>query len=343
MVQNKDRKNILIIKPGAIGDLIQLTPVIRALAGKYPGAHISLVVGSQATATLFQYNPHVSETIIYDKRGAHRSCPSLLKLWRRLRAGKYDLVLNFQRSNLKLWCLSTAAYPCRVLVYHKAKKRVVHVVDNYLETIAPLGIVGQDRSLELYAGSDDEQFAKDLFNDNGLIGKIVIALNPGASHSVNRWSPEQFAVLADSLAERLAAAIIIIGGSEDITLAERIASTTASKPLVLAGKVTLLQLASILKQCDILVSGDTGPLHLATAVGTRVAALFGAADPARTGPVGAGHRVIQAKGVACVPCRSRTCTGSQHLACMEKISVKDVTDVVLEMVAMECTSTKGNR
>ena len=343
MVQNKEKKNILIIKPGAIGDLIHLTPVIRALAVRYPGAHISLVVGSRATATLFQYNPHVSETIIYDKRGEHRSCRSLLKLWRRLRAGHYDLVLHFQRSNLKAWFLSTAAYPCRVLVYHKAKKRVVHVVDNYLETIAPLNIAGQDRSPELYAGDDDEQFAKDLFNHNGFIGKIVIALNPGASHSVNRWSPEQFAALADALAERLAAAIIIVGGTEDVTLAERIASATASKPLVLAGKVTLLQLASILKRCNILVSGDTGPLHLATAVGTRVAALFGAADPARTGPVGAGHRVIQAKGVACVPCRSRTCAGSQHLACMGKISVKDVTDVVLEMVATEGAPESSKR
>ena len=332
------RKNILIIKPGAIGDLLQLTPVIRALSGRYPGVRISLLVGSQVTATLFRHNPCVSETMIFDRRREHRSFSELLKLWNRLRMGKYDLVLNFQRSSLKAWFLATAAFPCRVLVYRKARKRIVHVVDNYLETIAPLDIRGQDRSLELFTGREDEQYAEDIFSGNGLSGKIVIALNPGASHPVNRWDARQFAALGDELTKRLDARVLIIGGSDDITLASHIAASMATKPLVLAGKVTLLQVGAVLRKCDLLVSGDTGPLHLATAVGTRVVALFGAADPARTGPVGTGHRIIQARGVECAPCRSRACKASQHLACMKNILVKDVADAVVEMVAERFTA-----
>jgi ADP-heptose:LPS heptosyltransferase len=325
-------QNILIIKPGAIGDLIQLTPVIQALGAGYPGARITLLTGSRETATLFRYNPHVAETMVYDKRGEHRSLSSFLKLWRKIQKGRFDLVLQFQRSNLKTWFLALAAFPCRVLVYHKARSRTVHVVDNYLETLAPLGISRKNRDLELYTGRDDEQFAEDFFSGNGFHEKLVVALNPGASHPVNRWGPDRFAELADSLAERLGAVVLIIGGKEDIPLADRVAAKAASKPLVLAGKVTLLQLGAILKRCGILVSGDTGPLHLATAVGTRVVALFGAADPARTGPVGTGHRVIQAPGVQCVPCGSRACSGRQYLECMDKIPVAMVADAVTELV-----------
>src|SRR6185369_16205134 len=127
------KKNILIIKPGAIGDLLQLTPAIRALASAYPGARITLLVGTQATATLFLHHPLVSDTIIFDRRGEHRTILSLLRLWQQIRQGKYSLVVHFQRSNLKTWLLASAALPCRVLVYHKTRGRSVHVVDDYLE------------------------------------------------------------------------------------------------------------------------------------------------------------------------------------------------------------------
>ncbi len=324
--------NILLIKPGAIGDLLQLTPVIRALATRYPGARISLLVGTRETATLFQHNPHVSEVVVFDRRGEHRTFSSFLKLWSHLLRKKYDLVIHFQRSNLKAWFLASASMPCRVLVYHKANDPNIHVVENYFETIAPLGIAAADRSLELYTGEDDQRFADKLFSDLRPVSGPVIALNPGASHHVNRWKAERFTALADALAERMSATIIIIGGKEDEDLARSIASAAVSKPFVMAGSATLLQLGAVLKRCDLLISGDTGPLHLATAVKTRVVALFGAADPARTGPVGPGHRVIQAKDARCVPCRSRVCSNKVYLDCMEKITVQDVLDVVLDML-----------
>lgn len=324
--------NILIIKPGAIGDLLQLTPVIRALRAAYPDAGISLVVGTPATAELFRHNPQRVEPIVFDRKGEHRSFRSLLRLWQRLRRDQYDLVINFQRSTIKTWLLATAAFPCRVLVYHKVRNRTVHVVANYLETIAPLGITTEDFRLTFDPGADARAFAETVLPAHGPRDKPPVALNPGASHPVNRWGTARFAELADLLAERLSVRVVIVGGKDDVSLAEEIAAQARSKPLVMAGKATLLQLGALLEQCAVLVSGDTGPLHLATAVGTRVVALFGAADPARTGPVGSGHRVLQAEDVACVPCRSRTCANSVYRECMEKISVQQVFDAVAEIV-----------
>jgi heptosyltransferase II len=324
--------NILIIKPGAIGDLLQLTPVLRALKSRYPQACISLLVGSPVSAELFTYNAHVRETIVFDKAGAHRSFRALLQLWRLLRRNKYDLIINFQRSNLKTWFLASAAFPCRLLVYHKARTRTVHALVNYLETVAPLGIKATKMRLDLALSARERAFAKEVIFSLDSPTTPLIALNPGASHNVNRWATARFAALSDMLTQKLAARVILIGGKEDMPLAEEIVAKTGSKPLNMAGKTSLLQLGALLEQCDILVSGDTGPMHIATAVGTRVVALFGAADPERTGPVGSGHRIIQATDVSCIPCGSRTCNNRAYLECMEKIPVSLVFETIRDML-----------
>jgi heptosyltransferase II len=324
--------NILIIKPGAIGDLLQMTPVIRALKEKYAAAAVSLLVGSAQTAGLFKHHADVHETIVYDKKGEQRSLGALMQLWRRLRRNDYDLVINFQRSNMKTWLLASAAFPCRLLVYHKAKNRPVHAVVNYLETLAPLGIHTADLHLELTTGDEDRVFARTVVSAAKTGNRPLIALNPGASHPVNRWSSGQFASLADMLAQRIDAQVIIVGGPDDVMLAREISSLAHTAPVFMAGKAGLLQLGALLAECDVLVSGDTGPMHLATAVGTPVVALFGAADPVRTGPVGDGHVVLQAEEVTCVPCRSRVCTNPRRMECMERISADRVFDAVAILV-----------
>jgi len=325
-------QNILIIKPGAVGDLLQMTPVIRALKAYSPEAKLSMLVGSEITAALFKNDLRIFETVIFEQGGRHSSLSSRFALWRHLRSKRYDLVLNFQRSNLKTWFLASAALPCRVLVYHKAKNRVVHAVVNYLETLMPLGIIPTDLDLELFLDDQSRTYAQDFFSSQGLDGRTVIALNPGATHAVNRWPTSCFAELADLISDELQACPLIIGGPDDVVLADEIVALSRTKPISLAGRTSLLQLGAVLEKCRLLVSGDTGPLHLATAAGTNVIGLFGAADPMRTGPVGKGHRVIQASGVACVPCGSRRCSNQKYLGCMEMITVKEVADVAAAML-----------
>ncbi len=330
--------SILIIKPGAIGDLLQITPVIRGLKREYPAARITLLVGSQMTAELFRHNPHLTETIVFDRKGEHRSLVGFLSLWRRVRGVRYDLVLNFQRSNIKNWILVSAALPCRLLIYHKSRKTGIHAVADHLKTLAPLGLSTDDLRLEFFPSPQSETFAETFFRERGLSAKRVVALNPGASHPVNRWDPRQFAALADRLSEDAGIEVMVVGGKEDIPLSDTIAAFSRSSLTLLTGKTTLAELGSILKRCDLLVSGDTGPMHLATAVGTRVVSLFGAADPERTGPVGRGDRVLQAASVSCVPCRSRKCGNPHYLECMEKITVDEVYQAVIESVGKSNTS-----
>jgi lipopolysaccharide heptosyltransferase II len=326
------RLNILIIKPGAVGDLLQMTPVVRALKQYSPSAKITMLVGTGAAAALFQNNPHVFETLVSDRSGDQQSLRAMLNLWRELRGKHYDLVLNFQRSNLRAWFLASAALPSPVLVYHRARNRTVHAVVNYLETLAPLGISAAVQELELFLDDGSRTYARELFSSLGPGNMPLIALNPGATHGVNRWPAVRFAELADMLLDNRLGKTVIVGGPDDVPLAEEIRALSRTKPLSIAGRTSLLQLGAVLEKCSVLVSGDTGPLHMATAVGTKVVALFGAADPTRTGPVGSGHRIIHAAGVACVPCRSRTCSNSAYLECMQKITAKEVVDAVAGML-----------
>ena len=334
MVEMPGYSRILLIKPGALGDLLQITPVARALAGKFPKAEISIVVGNSPSADLFRHNPYIHDTIVFDRRGEHGSWSPFVKLWNRIRHGRYDLVIHFQRSNLKAWLLALAALPCRILVYHKARDRTVHAVVNHLETLDPLGISPSevDPRLEFDPGPEGKRFAAELLWHTGRPGTRVVALNPGASHPVNRWNTDNFAALARRLVLELQAEVILIGGGVEIDLSRMIAEQCGVKMLDLTGKTDVLGLGGVLQECSVLVSGDTGPMHMATAVGTPVVALFGAADPARTGPVGPGHRVIQAQGVACVPCRSRTCNNRNYLGCMEAITVDEVLQAVRELL-----------
>ncbi len=326
--------NILLIKPGAIGDLLQLSPVARALRKKIAQAHITLLVGNEASIDLFRHNPSVDEILVYDKRKAHRSWRTFLNLWQEMRRRRFALVVNFQRSNPKTWLLATAAFPARVLVYHKARRRTVHAVENHLEAVAPLGIDPReaDHRLELFLGDEEERWADSLTAGEGLVGRPLVALNLGASHPVNRWPVGYFAALAERLHTELGCGVLLVGGPQDRELADAVKTNIATPLVDLVGRTTLLQLGAVLSRCAVVVSGDTGPMHLATAVGTRVIALFGASDPSRTGPVGEGHRVLQAAGVECVPCRKRTCKHVIPLECMERISVQDVFSAVSDVL-----------
>jgi ADP-heptose:LPS heptosyltransferase len=111
-------------------------------------------------------------------------------------------------------------------------------------------------------------------------------------------------------------------------LSQEIAGRATARPLDLSGKLDILQLGAVLEQCSAVVSGDTGPMHVATAVGTPVIGLFGPTDPARTGPIGRGHTVLQAPGVDCVPCRDRTCRNPRYLECMDGITPEAVASAV---------------
>ncbi len=325
--------NILIIKPGAIGDLLHITPVVRALRSLAPAASVTVMASSRVTASLFANNPLVDEVVIFDKRGEQRTWRGVFALWRRLRKNKFDLVLNYQRSNIKGWVLVTAAFPCRVLVYHKMRSRVIHAIVDHLRPLAALGIdpYTADRRLDFFPAAIDEEYAERFLRENNLAGKRLVAFNPGTSHPSKCWPIDRFAALGDFLATEHGCEIVVVGSRDEASLAAAIRDGMKQPLHDLCG-CSLGELGALLRKSEFLVTGDTGPMHIAAAVGTRVLALYGPISPIRSGPVGEGHRVLIHDGLDCCPCNRFDCKHPSFRLCMEMITLAEVEQVATEML-----------
>lgn len=200
---------------------------------------------------------------------------------------------------------------------------MLHAVEDHLAPLQKLGIESEDLALDFFLTEDERSAAEGIIaaHTGGERAKGIVCLNMGASHPVNRWPVDSFYRL-HRLLDSEGFRIVLIGGEEDRVLVNQFLSLGPTKVLDLVGTLSIRMSAAILSQCDILVSGDTGPLHLATAVGTRVIGLFGAADPRRTGPIGRQHTVVQ-PDLACVPCRKRRCPLTRRV-CMEAIAPEAV-------------------
>ena len=155
---------------------------------------------------------------------------------------------------------------------------------------------------------------------------MLVGINPVAQWKTKLWQNEKFALLADRLIRDMGADIVFTGGPGDRETVEDIRSRMKEASLSLAGKTNLRQLAALYEKSDLVISTDTGPMHLAAAVGTPVAALFGPTAPWRTGPFGWGHEIVRT-GIRCSPCYKRRCSQGDGV-CMSGIQVSDVLDAV---------------
>lgn len=377
MIDQNSDETILIIKPGALGDVLHMTPVVKAIREKRSDARICFLVGSEMTSEILEHNHFVDEIILFKKGRGVGEIKRIVGLANSLREKKPDLVLNYQPSNWRWSMLTFVLRTKRVIRYKKQKglrqgERVLHAVEDHLRPLAALGIKSEPitysytlnreeitascvicapslsragkkpdlsistvvKKLVFFLSEKELEEGKRLLeSQTGDKGKVrykgLIGLNLGASHPVNRWPIKHFHEL-DTILQKRGYKAVLIGGKQDRALAEEFFALGASDALDLVGRASITQTAAVLSHCDLLVSADTGPLHLATAVGTRVVGLYGAADPLRTGPIGDGHIVIQAI-IACVPCRKRRCK-SGKTGCMEVIKPEVVADIIIRHI-----------
>lgn len=321
---------ICIVRFGGMGDILLSTPTVRALAQRYEGAAIDYIVdrGMQEALTGLS---SLRDVIPFDKRGADARPGPFLVFLRRLRAARYDLFLNLQPS-AKSYLMALAA-GARTLTHRKDLRvqpgtgRVRHSIDDFAKEIAPLGIAVTDRTLSFAVPAAAQERAAALAAQRWP-GRPFIAVNPAGTREINRWPEGRFAALLDRLAAaRPEHALVLVGGPGDAALAERIEKATAAAVHNLAGALSVKELGALLAQADAFVTGDTGPLHIASAVGARIVCLSGAADPDRTGPTRPGDLVVIHRDLSCVPCRDRVCR-RKDIACMTQMPVEWVLDAV---------------
>lgn len=344
---------ILIIKLSAIGDVIHTLPALNAIRKKYPDAHITWLV-EEAASGLIKGHPAIDRILVSKRKQwikdlSGLSCMNSIKeasgFIKKLRDTRYDLVIDFQGLLKSAILAGLSKGKCKAGFgrgmehqehsYLFLNKRISPVsMDNHalkrsLMLIDSMGIGCGDIVFNLPVTGHDKRLADDLldnFLNNSLIGheikapRLLFAVNPVAKWETKLWSNGKFAVLADRLIEQYNARVVFTGSAQDRKIIQSIISDMKQEAADLSGKTSLKVLAAIYERANCLVSTDTGPMHLAAAVGTPVVALFGPTAPWRTGPFGKGHKIIRA-GLCCSPCFKRQCTA---IDCMKQISVDDV-------------------
>jgi heptosyltransferase-1 len=339
-------KSILIIRLSAIGDVVHTLPFLEVLRKNFPEARLDWVVEEESIQIIDAHkeidNVIISRRKSWQKRllkGPDRSTvvKEIIQFLKELRSTKYDLVIDLQ-----------GLFKSAILTGLSRGKRKIgpswgregsqlflterpffvdadnHAVDKYLQVAEYLGCERDSWKGHIPIRESDKRSIDKVLHGRGTKDQCLVAINPFAKWTTKLWEPERFAALGDRLQKELACDIVFTGSRQDRADIDKIMHRMNKRPANLAGQTSLKELAYLYSKCRLLVTTDTGPMHIAAAMGCPVVALFGPTAPWRTGPYGEGHRVIREE-IECSPCFKKTC---DHLSCMKNITVDKVFETV---------------
>ncbi|MBI5215433.1 MAG: glycosyltransferase family 9 protein [Ignavibacteriae bacterium] len=326
-------RKILIIKLRAIGDVVLSTVVIRNLRLAFPDAQIDFLT-EKPSRDIIEGNPDINNVLVFD--GKKQSGLGLI--WN-VRSRKYDLVIDLfgnPRSALVTY-FSGAHYrvgyrfgwreKCYNIVV-EPRGGEVHNTEFNLDAVRALGFAVTDFSpadsgqkLRMTITENDEIFAFRYFLESGLNDSFVVALNAAGGWYTKRWAIPKYAELADMLVEQHQAKILLLWGPGERDDAERLATLMTNKAILIPA-TTLKQLAAILQRCSMMVTNDSGPMHIAAAMGTSTVAIFGPTNPMLQGPFGNQSEIVRNERLGCLGCNFTKCPIGNP--CMEELSVEEV-------------------
>ena len=342
---------VLIRGVNWIGDTVITLPAIRGIRNVFPDAHLEILLKPHL-ASLFKQCTFLDSCLLYPEGRGYDLMRKELKLVETIREKQFDLAVILPRSLRSALIPYLARIPLRVgfqsshrgvLLTHGLKEThellQSHQVEYYYHIARELGTKEPCEVPALPVGREEEGWAHAFIEQAGIADNhLVIGINPGATYgSAKCWQPEKFAELARRLTGDPAIKIILTGGTNNASLIDALALHLEGRAIKAVGH-DLLNLAALLKRCHLVITNDTGPMHIAAAVGTPVVALFGSTNPATTGPLGKEHHIVR-KDVQCSPCLKRSCP--ENHACMAFITVDEVERVVQEHRARYRVSNKS--
>lgn len=338
-------KKIIVRMPNWIGDLVMATPVLADLRKAFPQAHITALCRAPHSE-LLEKDAHINELFSFHKiRGfGHRNQKK--DIVQRLRKGKYDLGILLTNSFSSAWWFWQGQVARRI--GYKGEFRSLfltdalplpkevttqHLVLSYKILLEPLGIPVSDSRPSLYLLEKELGKARDLLAKMGVKkDQIIVGINPGAAYgSAKCWLPERFREVTDKLLENPSITIIYFGDQNTEPLINQICHGLSERVINLAGLTSIRELCCLIKLCSILLTNDSGPMHIAAAVGTPLVALFGSTNDTATGPYKTG--IVIHKHVECSPCYKRVCP--IDFRCMKRIEAHEVLDHILKVLGQK--------
>jgi len=335
MSEKSKAQRILIFNVNWLGDVLFSSATIRNIRRNYPQSYIACVIPSRCYPVL-KGNPYLDEVFIFDEKDRHRGMLEKLNFVSLLKKKKFDTVFLLHRSFSRALICRLAGIKERIGHYTKKRSFLLtqkimpptrdslHRIDYYLDVIEKAGLRVEDRYLDFTFTSEDEEQVDNFFKKNSIKpGDFVVAVNPGGNWLPKRWPPDYWALLADKLISQKKAKLIITGSISDLLLASQIKDAMKQAPLVACGVFNIKQLGALAKRVDLFITADTGPLHIANAVGAKkIIALFGPTSQSVTGPYPATNVILLQKDTGCrIPCYKAHCVDNR---CMRAITPEDV-------------------
>jgi len=346
---------ILILKPSSLGDVIHALPVLRLLKLHFRTAEIFWWIDS-ALAPLLEGDPDLAGVVRFERKrwGRPQHWPEMFRSLRWLRAQNFDLVLDLQclaRSAAFAWLargkflvgLDEVREGARGF-YDLAVPRkdyFTHAVDWYLAVLPALGVpvhknfVWLPERKQIAANVQKKWLAeKSIFHPpSSTLHPRLILLQPGARWENKRWPVSHFSELVSLLEKKFPAArFAVLGGADDSPLGEKISAAAPAKVLNLCGATSLPEMIEWVRRCDLLVTNDTGPMHVAAALGKPLVALFGPTEPRRTGPYGQLQNVLRLD-LPCAPCMKPDCTFERTEECLRALSPATVLERIAKIIS----------
>jgi heptosyltransferase-2 len=338
---------ILIIQTAFLGDVILCTPLIKATKKLFPHSFISFLLIPE-TKNILENNPHLNEIIVYDKKGKEKGLKNFFKMVEKIKRKNFGLALIPHRYLRSALLAYLARIPQRIgfdkstgsfLFTQKVTyQNNWHEVDRNLSLLSDFNRGLPDKTPELFPTSEDFSYASQLLQDSGVKeNDKMVGIAPGSVWATKRWLPERFAEVSDFLIEEAGAKVIFLGSKEDERLCSEIAKLMEEKPVILTGKTNILQSAAIISKCKVILSNDSAPVHIASAMRKPVVAIFGSTIPEfGFAPYGEGNIVIEKK-MKCRPCgiHGKNRCPEKHFKCMTEITTREVFQALLTRLSIQ--------
>jgi len=311
---NVDRqaiRSILVIKLRGIGDVLLSTIVSKNLRLGFPDARIEYLTEPPSAEVLWG-NPFLNDIVVFD-----RATMSGIALINQIRQRSYSMIIDLFGNPRTALLTRLSGAPIRVgfrfrwrtyayNVVVTPRGALVHNTQFNLDALEAIGVAIQDRNVYFQITPDDETYVDRILEEAGISGRFIVALNMSGGWYTKRWGLDRFAELADRLVDLYGASVILTWGPGQIEEARYVQAKMRNKA-VLPPETTLKQLGALMKRCSFLVSNDSGPMHIAAAVGTPVVAIYGPTSPDLQGPFGKGHVIVRNEGLSCLGCNLTKC------------------------------------
>lgn len=342
-MQKKTPKNIVVRMPNWIGDAVMATPVLKDLKKHFKDAKITIMAQPNIALLLKSY-PYIDDILIYKKpngwihRGAH------LEIGDQLKRAKFDLGLLLTNSFSSAWLFFRGGVKNRIGYRGNLRSFLLtdaiplpkniesqHLVITYKMLLEPLGIPISNSLPQLFLEEEESASSLHLLKSLNIdpLKNTIIGINPGAAYgSAKCWLPDRFKALNNRLLQDPNVYLIYFGDQAGTPLVNDICKGTNERVINLAGKTTIRSLMALIQKCSLFLTNDSGPMHIAAALGTKLLALFGSTSDIKTGPFG-NSKIIH-KHVDCSPCYRRTCP--IDFRCMTAISVNEVCEEIYKLL-----------